>query len=522
MKILMMTNTYAPIVGGLEKSIQVFSEQFRLKGHEVKIVAPEFEKMPAHEKDVIRVPSLEKFVGTDFSVGLPLPELLQNLIEKFKPDIVHSHHPFLMGDLALRVCGQHKIPLVFTYHTMFEHYTNYFGLENQAMQKFVVEIATGYAKMVDQVIVPSDSVARLLVERKIQTPIAVVPTGLDVAHFSPAATTLRRQFKIPQKAFVVGHLGRLSPEKNLMFLTEAVAEFLTQHKEAHFLIVGSGPSEREMKKMMRVKGVLNRAHFAGVQKGKKLVEAYHAMDVFAFASKSETQGMVVTEAMAAGLPVVALDAPGVREVVHDKKNGRLLEEESRKKFAAALAWCLIRTAPQWNLIKKQALATANEFSLETCATKALKVYETVCANHVIPSDDKWGAWHALAGRFKTELGLLLNLGKAAGSAVIQATVTESPLKEKIVNAYQKKITESVESWTVALKKNRKQAEDVLRGEQPRSENEDEAIAKKIHIYESELIELNRKVAKACEDFEKYFDDAHANLKKEFEGGAPRQ
>ena len=264
MKILMMTNTYAPLVGGLEKSIHVFSEQFRLQGHEVKIVAPEFKKAPLHETDVIRVPSIEKFVGTDFSVGLPLPEVLEDLISKFKPDIVHSHHPFLMGDLALRVCGQYKIPLVFTYHTMFEHYTNYFGLDHQSMQKFVVEIAAGYANMADQVIVPSESVAKVLLERKILTPIAVVPTGLDIASFAPVTTSFRSQFKIPQKAFVVGHVGRLSPEKNLMFLTESVAEFLLQNKNAHFLIVGNGPSERDMKKMLREKGVLQRTHFAGV------------------------------------------------------------------------------------------------------------------------------------------------------------------------------------------------------------------------------------------------------------------
>ncbi len=518
MKILMMTNTYAPIVGGLEKSIQVFSEQFRLKGHEVKIVAPEFEKMPAHEKDVVRVPSIEKFVGTDFSLGLPLPEILEDLIQKFKPDIVHSHHPFLMGDLALRVCGQYKIPLVFTYHTMFEHYSN-FGLDHQTMQKFVVEIANGYANMVNQVIVPSESVGRVLVERKIHTPIAVVPTGLDVGYFASADKKFRSQFKIPQKVFVVGHVGRLSPEKNLMFLTEAVAEFLAQHKAAHFLIVGGGPCEREMKKMLRTKEVLQRVHFTGVQKGKNLVEAYHAMDVFAFASKSETQGMVVTEAMAAGLPVVALDAPGVREVVVDKKNGRLLAEESRKNFAAALSWSLSRTAPRWNLIKKQALETAHEFSLEACAKKALKVYEAVCKEQNVPSEEKRSAWRALGGRFKTELGLLLNLGKAAGSAVIQAAVAESPWKEKITAAYQKKITEAVESWTVALKKSRKQ--EVLEHEKLKSENSSEASAQKIRAYESELVELNRKVAASCEEFEKYLDESQAAMKKEFEPGTGR-
>lgn len=515
MKILMMTNTYAPIVGGLEKSIQVFSEQFRLKGHEVKIVAPEFEKMPAHEKDVIRVPSLEKFIGTDFSVGLPLPEVIQDLVDQFKPDIVHSHHPFLMGDLALRICGQNKLPLVFTYHTMFEHYTNFFGLENPAMQKFVVEIATGYANMVDQIIVPSDSVARVLAERKVQTPIAIVPTGLDVARFKPAPSNFRSKYKIPAKAFVVGHVGRLSPEKNLMFLTESTADFLKENKNAHFLIIGSGPSEREMKKHLKAWGVLNRAHFAGIHKGKSLVDAYHAMDIFAFASKSETQGMVITEAMAAGLPVVALDAPGVREVVTDKLNGRLLMEESRKKFAQALAWCATRPTGKWHAIQKQALDTAEKFSLEACAQKALRVYEVVRMNHVVPTEEHWGGWQALVGRFKTELGLLFNLGKAAGSAVVQAAVTESPVKERIDSIYHQKIKDAVDAWTISLKKLRKENQISHGEEKTQPENTIESIAQKIRTYETELAELNRKIIQACDDFEKFLTDAQDDLKKDF-------
>ena len=100
MKILMMTNTYTPIVGGLEKSIMTFSEELRAAGHEVKIVAPAFENMPKNEKDVIRIPALEKVAGTKFSLSLPLPELVRSLVEEYKPDIVHSHHPFLMGEGA--------------------------------------------------------------------------------------------------------------------------------------------------------------------------------------------------------------------------------------------------------------------------------------------------------------------------------------------------------------------------------------------------------------------------------------
>ena len=516
MRILMMTNTYTPLVGGLEKSIQTFSGQFRALGHEVKIVAPEFEKMPSGEKDVIRVPAIEKFVGTDFSLTLPLPGVVQELADQFKPDIVHSHHPFLMGDLALRLCGQNKIPLVFTYHTMFEYYTDHFGMDQQAVQQFVIELATGYANMADQVIVPSESVARVLEERKVTTPIAIVPTGIDVRRFAPAPSPVRKKRKIPPGAFLLGHTGRLAPEKNLLFLTEAAAEFLKQEKDAHFLVVGRGPAEREMRKIFRTWGVQKRVHFAGVLKSQALIDAYHAMDVFVFASKSETQGMVVTEAMAAGMPVVALDAPGVREVVQDKVNGRLLAEESRKKFSSALSWCVSRTPAQWNKIKKNAVETANTFSAEICAKKALQVYEKVCLRQDRFGPDQSSQWDALLGRFKTELGMMLNLGRAAGSALVKSAAAEDAPKSKITKIYQKKIDDARHSWMVGLKKIRRQIKDAPEETKARFESASEAVTQKIRAYETDLAELNRKVFASCEAFEKYIADAHSDIKNKLE------
>src|SRR5690606_3392577 len=115
---------------------------------------------------------------------------------------------------------------------------------------------------------------------------------------------------VPADAFVVGHLGRLAPEKNLEFLALAVAEFISREPRAHFLVIGSGPSEGAIRETFTRAGLTSRLHLAGVMQGQALADALHAMDLFAFASFSETQGMVLTEAMAAGLPVVALDAPG--------------------------------------------------------------------------------------------------------------------------------------------------------------------------------------------------------------------
>jgi 1,2-diacylglycerol 3-alpha-glucosyltransferase len=340
MRILMMTNTYTPVVGGMEESIRAFTDRFRERGHKVMIVAPEFENMLQREEGVVRIPAIQKFNRSDFSVNLPIPGLLPKLMHAFKPDIVHSHHPFLIGDIALRLSGQYSIPLIFTYHTMFEEYLHYLPFHNEVVKRFVIELAAGYASLTDQVVVPSESIRKILLERGVEAPINVVPTGVDADHFAKGkGRKIRDQYGIPQNAFVVGLVGRLAAEKNLEFLATAVSAFMNARESAHFLIVGKGPFENTIKSIFINAGLEKRVHFTGLLRNQELIDSYHAMDIFAFSSHSETQGLVITEASAAGIPIVAIDAPGVREVVKDGKNGRLIYEQDQSKFVSALSWC---------------------------------------------------------------------------------------------------------------------------------------------------------------------------------------
>src|SRR5262249_50202423 len=149
-----------------------------------------------------------------------------------------------------------------------------------------------------------------LLERKVAAPIAVVPTGIDVDHFAQGnAQEFRRKHGIPERAWVIGHSGRLAREKNLEFLVSCLVQAVKQIPKAHVLIVGEGAEESTVRKIFDDAGLRERLHLTGMLKDKALINAYHAMDTFAFASVSETQGVVLTEAMAAQLPVVALDAP---------------------------------------------------------------------------------------------------------------------------------------------------------------------------------------------------------------------
>jgi endonuclease/exonuclease/phosphatase family metal-dependent hydrolase/glycosyltransferase involved in cell wall biosynthesis len=431
MKILMMTNTYAPMVGGIEESIRSFTAEFERLGHQVFIVAPEGEGVPLDEVGVIRLRAIQNVNHSDFSIALPMSGLLQELMKNFTPDIIHCHHPFWIGNIALRLSSQFRIPLVFTYHTMFEQHMHYLPVQNDGVKRFIVELFAGFASLAQQVIVPSESVRAILLTRGVKSPIAVVPTGIDLQKFSQGdGKAARRRLGIPQDAVVIGHVGRLATEKNLEFLSRAVAAYLKKDAKTHFLVGGSGPLTDIIKKIFDDEGVGARIHLAGVLKGQGLLDAYHAMDVFAFASLSETQGLVLIEAMASGVPVVAIDAPGVREAVKDGHNGRLIFEENQNNFVEALGWCLNQPASEFQKMKENAKDATKEFATDLCAKKMLKIYQEIGVKEYVSPQRKDSAWDAMGERLKNEWDMFKNMMSAGGAAITDTKGSEKPIAKK--------------------------------------------------------------------------------------------
>jgi glycosyltransferase involved in cell wall biosynthesis len=419
MNILMMTNTYLPHTGGVARSVAWFSDAFRQQGHRVVVVAPTYEGAEEPEPDVIRVPAIQKFNGSDFSVRLPIPGLMASSLEEFEPHIIHAHHPFLLGDTALRVAAQRALPIVFTHHTMYERYTHYVPGDSPAMQRFAVRLATEFANLCDHVIAPSESIAEVLRERGVTVPITPIPTGIDPRKFCYGdGLRARARYGIPPDAPLIGHVGRLAPEKNLGFLTQAIVQCLQSHPSAHFLLVGCGPSEPTICEAFERAGLGARFHHPpGSLDGETLADAYNAMDVFAFASHSETQGMVLAEAMTTGVPVVALDAPGAREIVQDGVNGRLLVTEDANTLADALAQILTLAPAQRLAMEQAARRTADEFSLTRCAARLLDVYQQAIASESKAHEVDRSTWGAMLRRLEEEWNIWASVTQAVGDAL---------------------------------------------------------------------------------------------------------
>ncbi|MGM0913533.1 MAG: glycosyltransferase [Pseudomonadota bacterium] len=425
MNVIMFTNTYLPIVGGVSESVQRLAVSLRELGHRVLVVAPRLDGQPDAEQDVVRVAAVQHFNGSDFSLPVPIPGQLHEAVEDFDPDIVHAHHPFLLGDTAARTAETYGLPLVFTHHTLYEHYTHYVPGDSPRMQRFAVALATEYTRLCDEVIAPSESIRRLLIERGANAAISVVPSGVDTRRFAAGdGAAWRERLGISEQACVIGHLGRLAFEKNLDFLARAVGLALGRDERLHCLVVGEGEAQAAMEARFEEAGVSARVYFTGRLQGQALIDAYHAMDLFAFASHSETQGMVVAEAMATGLPVVALDAPGVREVVRDDENGRLLDGDDAEAMAVALA-ALVEPAARSSLAEG-AQRTAAAFDEARCAERCLEVYRRAIAAGGPFTHAEEGGWERVRHRLGAEWQMLRHRGRVLGKLVHDTWEEERP------------------------------------------------------------------------------------------------
>lgn len=429
MKIAMFTNTYLPHVGGVARSVKTLEDRCRELGHEVLVVAPEFAEDVADESDsVLRVPAICNFNGSDFSVRLPIPNIIHSAIEEFDPDLIHSHHPFLLGDAALREAWKHRIPIVFTHHTLYERYTHYVPLDSPALKRVAIQLSTEYCNLCDTVIAPSDSIRRLLLDRGVTAAIEVTPTGIDTTAFASGdGAMFRKQHGIPLESRVIGHVGRLAKEKNLIYLAEAVRLRLSSDPNSAFLLVGEGNALEQIQEVVG-EGELGRRMFAvGRQSGQDLQDAYAAMDLFVFASQTETQGMVLAEAMAAGKPVVAIDGPGVREIMRDRINGLMLSgEASPEEFAEAIGKILDHPGVAESY-GSAAMDTARDYDRNRTAEEVIAIYQSLLDRYEHMEPDR-SAWDRLLSVVEIEWDLIAAKFSAAAAAVIETEATETCLE----------------------------------------------------------------------------------------------
>ncbi len=407
MNIAIFTNAYKPIIGGVERSIETFVGDLLDMGHRTYIVTLSVSGAEESEDSICRLPAIKEVGGTEFSAKLPIPSMLKDKLDSFAPEIVHSHHPFMLGDTAVRVARRRGLPIVFTHHTLYERYTYLFARESDALSRIAEAIATEYANLCDTVIAPTFSIKQMTRKRGVTVPIEVIPTGIDSDRYSSGdGRGFRESYSIPPNAFLAGYLGRVVEAKNMDFLSEAVIDFLSSNPDAWYLVVGDGESAEPLEKKFRDAGLRDQLVMAGSLTGSEVADAYAAMDIFPFASKTETQGIVLIEAFSAGVPVIALDAPGSRDIVQEGKNGRVLSEKTPPAEFARQIQVASEDEALMSRWSESARNRAKEFDHKLCAGKLSDCYRELVEQHAwAPQSEETQIWQKLQNRFSTEWDL---------------------------------------------------------------------------------------------------------------------
>jgi len=382
MKIAIFTEVYRPIVNGVVTSVESLTAQLRNAGHEVYAFAPRIPKGSETAGRVFFMPSLPLPARTEYRLTLPLVARRNKIRFLQHVDVIHSHSLFITGWMASYYARwRFRVPLVFTYHTLLERYAHYSPLGQRVTSQLTRELTRAYANGADAVIVPTPTVAAQLRSQGVTAPLCVVPTGVDLDLFRKAGpaygSAVRRRYGISEDAPLVLLVSRLAQEKNVPLVFEAIRALRAALPAVRLLLVGSGPLEDVVRSQAVAEGISSSVAFAGAVPYAEMPGYYAAADVFAFPSVTETQGLVMAEAFASGLPVVAIDNPQTRDVFGTYLAGEIVADAGEMTRALL---SLLTDAERRAAAVAHARAAASAFDSRATAGRVLAVYEAVLAN----------------------------------------------------------------------------------------------------------------------------------------------
>lgn len=374
MRIAMLSDSYYPYISGVTRAVAVAKDTLVSLGNEVTVYCPAYPGV-TREDGVRRFASFRAPTNASYYVAYPAFPRLSAYLRADKPDVVHIHSPFNLGRAGWRAARRFGIPVVFTYHTMYNMYSHYVPLFGSSVSSIVEEAALRVARSVDAVITPSTALADYLRSRRVSTPIHPIPNGINVEEFRTGDPAyLRRAIDIPPKSKVVLTCSRLGAEKNVETLLRAFAE-ARKTVDAFLVVVGDGPLRGHLEDLAKALGVESSVHFTGSVPPDKMPHLYAGADMFLFASLTDTQGLVVVEAKAAGLPAVAVGALGVKDMVSHCEDGFLCNNDVGELAARVVE--LLNDPDRLAAMKAAAMGNASRFSKEASAMRLLDCYRSV-------------------------------------------------------------------------------------------------------------------------------------------------
>ena len=380
MNILFISDVFFPRVNGVSTSINTFATELRALGHQVTLIAPSYTDEDKQEEWIVRVPSHKiYFDPEDRLMNFGKLKALLPWIRDKHFDVIHIHTPFTAHYVGIHFGKKLDIPVVETYHTFFEDYLHHYlpFIPQFISRKLARTISRRQCNAVDGIVSPSKPMLDVLKQYGIKTPAEVVATGLDDSSFAHVdGEHFRMSHDIPLAQPMLLFVGRVAHEKNIGFLLEMHVELIKKHPDALLVITGEGPAEESIKHSIDKLGISNKVRMIGyLDRSHELIACYKAADIFVFASKSETQGLVLLEAMAQGTAVVAIAELGTKSILIEGE-GVLIAQDDINDFADKVS-ALLSDAPKRQMIGEKGRQYAKEkWGAGVLAKKVAKFYKS--------------------------------------------------------------------------------------------------------------------------------------------------
>lgn len=374
MKIGFFTDTYLPTINGVSTSIDGMARSLMARGHEVTIIAPKSPGYRDKRKNIIRLRSIKVVKEPEIRLAAFVPERTLVKVTQKDFDIIHGFAGGTITSLGLGLSKVKGIPFIGSYNTRLNQYTHYF-LKGKIIRPKIVEQATRlFANRCDCLVVPANPIKEELQSFGVTKPIVVLPNGVDTALYSVQTEGfLKKKLAIPKGKKILLSIGRLGKEKSIDFLIKSMPIILRDHPDAVLVIVGDGPEKKKLMALSKRKGIEKNVYFSGFIDPKDIPKVYQDATLFVFASQTETQGMVILESLAAGVPVVAVQDGVYEEMIEDNVNG-LLTNNDTSLFAHAVS-SLLSHPQKLAKMKEEAYKSAKKHSLENIAKAFENIYQ---------------------------------------------------------------------------------------------------------------------------------------------------
>lgn len=391
MKIGIFTDTYNPVTSGVVTSINMLEQEMKKRGHEVFVFTTSKSIQPNNNQTLYMLNSIPLLIAKQYKnrIATFYSREIAKQIKEIGLDIVHTQTEFSVGAFGKIISRKYDIPFIHTYHTMWEDYVHYISPlkgRNIHLKRLARTISRAFVRKAECVITPSNKTAKYLKYKcKVKNkPIYVIPTGIDIAPFKSSNFTeeerdnLKKSLGIKPNEKIILFLGRVASEKSIDVIMDIMPSIFEEHPDYKFLIVGDGPSKKDLEEQARKLNIDNNVIFTGKVPWNEVPKYYNIGDVFVNASITETQGLTFIEAMSAEIPVVAKYAPNLSEFIHTNKNGILVKKNSDFKKA------IIDVIENENLRKtliRGGNETAKEYSIEVFGDKLEMLYTEIIRLH---------------------------------------------------------------------------------------------------------------------------------------------